>query len=85
MFELNDTTRWILGRPNFWCANIANALRAAGKKIPQKAEEEQAETIYWMLEMYEKHGDNWRDEGQKWLKAIGRRALLFKRFSSGEA
>jgi len=68
MFELNDETRWILGRPNFTCIHMANVLRKNGHEIAKKAEDEQAAVIYWMLTMYEKHGDNWRDEAEKWLK-----------------
>ena len=68
MFELNEQTRFILGRPNFWCGSVARILRLTGKQIPNKAEEEQAAVIHWMLCLYELHGDNWRAEGEKLLK-----------------
>ncbi len=68
MFEFNKTTEWMLGRPNFWCGSIAQGLRACGREIKKHAEEEQAAVIYWMLEMYEKHGENWNDEAKKWLE-----------------
>ncbi len=74
MFEFNKQTEWILGRPNFWCTPIAVALRVCGRDIKKHAEEEQAAVIYWMLEMYEKHGNNWKAEGQKWLEQNSRRA-----------
>lgn len=71
MFELNKDTLEILGRPNFACRGIANALRAQGTEIPYKAEMEQAHAIHWMLCLYEKHGEKWADEGDKILKEIG--------------
>ena len=68
MIEFNEHTEFILGRPNFWCAGIANRLRKQGKQIATKAEAEQAAVIFWMLQQYEKYGDNWREEGEKLLK-----------------
>lgn len=65
MFEFNDDTKWILGRPNFACIQIAETLRALGQDIPSKAEEEQAAAIYWMLSMYEKYGEDWREKGHQ--------------------
>lgn len=59
--ELNDETRWILGRPNFVCAPIFRALRLLGHEIPHKAEDEQAYSIWWMLNLYLEHGNKWRD------------------------
>lgn len=67
MFELNDETRWILGRPNFTLISMAHSLRLLGHDIPKKSEDEQAACIYWMLCMYEKHGDKWRDEVRKYF------------------
>lgn len=69
MFELNDETRWILGRPNFMLIGLAQRLRQLGHVIPTKAEAEQAACIYWMLCLYEQHGENWRAEGEKILRA----------------
>ena len=68
MIELNEHTRWILGRPNFWCMPIANALRKIGYKIKPKAEDEQAVVIHWMLEMYKKYGDGWKGLASKELE-----------------
>jgi hypothetical protein len=59
MIPLNDDTRWILGRPNFVCGGIAAALRRLGHPIREKAEDEQAEVIHWMLSLYEEHGADW--------------------------
>lgn len=67
MIELNDETRWILGRPNFACAGIAEKLRQQGKKIERKAEHEQAAVIHWMLETYKLYGDSWREHGERLL------------------
>lgn len=63
--KFDDETRWILGRPNFTCGLTAQALRALGQDIPNKAEEEQAAAIFWMLSMYEKYGNGWREKGHK--------------------
>jgi hypothetical protein len=49
MLDLNDETRWILGRPNFSCIGFANRLRQLGHEIENKAEDEQAAVIHWML------------------------------------
>lgn len=67
---LNDATRWILGRPNFWCGQIAHSLRRDGRDIPTKAEEEQAAVIHWLLSLYLKHGESFREEAYNELKRI---------------
>jgi len=67
MFELNDETRWILGRPNFTCAGIARDLRVLGQDIKQRAEDEQAAVIHWMLTLYEAHGAGWREAADRVL------------------
>ena len=69
MIKFDDTVEEILGRPNFTCARIANILRKKGFEIAYKAEAEQARVLYWMLEMYEKHGSNWKTEGENYLKS----------------
>lgn len=66
--ELNSDLREILGRPNFTCHFIAKALRLMGFDIPQKSEEEQAVTIYWMLGHYLRDPVNWRDAASAELK-----------------
>lgn len=67
MIELNEQTRWILGRPCFAVIRICETLRRMGYTINRRAEDEQAAAIHWMLCLYEQHGDNWRDEGDKIL------------------
>ena len=70
MFEFTEDVQWILGRPNYACHDIAKILRISGIEIDTKAEAEQARVIYWMLEMQEKHGDDWREEANKELETI---------------
>ena len=66
--ELNEETRFILGRPNFWCASIAMRLREIGHEIARKSEEEQAHVIHWMFEQYKQHGIDWREHAKTYLK-----------------
>ena len=68
--EFNDEVKGILGRPNFTCASIAQVLRMKGQKIKTKAEDEQAAVLYWMLSMYMKHGNQWKAEGEAYLKIV---------------
>ena len=65
--SLDDETRWILGRPCFAVIGIVKVLRQNGHDIARKAEDEQAAAIFWMLQMYVKHGEDWRDKASKWL------------------
>jgi len=66
--ELNEETRFILGRPNFWCGSMAMRMRELGHEIPKKSEEEQAHVIHWMLGLYELHGADWREHAETYLK-----------------
>lgn len=59
--ELEGDLVEILGRPNFQCASLANALRLKGQDIPFKSEEEQAAVLYLLLSCYLKDKENWRD------------------------
>lgn len=67
MIKFDDTVKEILGRPNFMCAAIAEELRKKGVEIEHKSEAEQARVLYWMLEMYEKHGAAWKTECNNYL------------------
>jgi hypothetical protein len=69
-FELNDDLRFVLGRPNFWCAPFAHAFRKAGHAIPTNAEEEQAFVLHWLTGLVLKHGENWREVAQAEYKAL---------------
>lgn len=70
LVPLDDETQWILGRPNFWCASVAQVLREDGHEIKKKAENEQASVIHWLLNLYLEHGDKWRDVAQSELNRI---------------
>lgn len=67
VFELDAEVRWILGRPCFAVANIADILRTNGATIARKAEDEQAVALHWMLSLYFQYGANWRAEGDNQL------------------
>lgn len=58
--EMNDDLLFILGKPCFQCASIAQILRLTGEDIQPRAESEQAAVIHWMLSYYLKHGENWK-------------------------
>ncbi len=66
----NEEVRWILGRPCFTFIELTQILRAGGQQIKRKAEDEQCAGIIWMLQQHQEHGENWREEGGKKLKAI---------------
>lgn len=68
--KINDDLLAILGRPNFACMSIANALRKSGEEIPGKAEAEQAHTIHFLLRLYLTHGSNWADIGAQKLNEM---------------
>lgn len=72
--ELTDDLREILGRPNFTCHHIAQALRQMGHTIAEKSEDEQASVIHWMLGHYLKHGADWRQHASDELKAASQTA-----------
>lgn len=66
-FELDDATRFILGRPNYVLAPIAHRLRKRGHSIECRFEEEQAYVMHWLLHLYFQHGANWKAEADKVL------------------
>lgn len=59
----------ILGKPNFSVAGLAQRLFQL-KLYPthRKSEIEQATALHFMMNLYLKHGDTWRDEAEKILK-----------------
>jgi NTP pyrophosphatase (non-canonical NTP hydrolase) len=57
---LDDDLIDILGRPNFACTPIAEALRKSGREIKRRSEHEQAAVIHWMLGLLLKHGASWK-------------------------
>lgn len=64
---LNDDLIEILGRPNFACGQMAHAFKAAGYAIKEKAEDEQAFIIHWLLGLYLADPENWRKQAGKEL------------------
>lgn len=68
MIPFDDEVKDILGKPNFTCGSIAGLLRRKGFEIERKSEAEQAQVLYWLLTMYEKHGLKWRVEATKYLE-----------------
>lgn len=70
----DDDVMWILGQPCFAIGGFADFLRKGGMDIPRKAESEQAEVAYYCLQMYAKHGADWRKEVGKAMDAMLRAA-----------
>jgi hypothetical protein len=64
---LDDTMREILGRPNFTCHTLAKQLRLRGYAIANKAEDEQAVVIHFLLSLYMEHGQAWMDKGNEYM------------------
>jgi hypothetical protein len=67
---LNDDLIAILGRPNFTCIRIAQALRLCGADIKSKAEDEQAAVIHFLLMRYMRHGSDWAKHADIDLRAM---------------
>jgi hypothetical protein len=65
-----DDVHEILGRICIHCARIAQILRLDGKHIAQRAEDEQAATIYYLLGLYVKHGNDWAAKAEEELRCI---------------
>jgi hypothetical protein len=58
--HLTQDLRFILSRPNFGCQPTAQVLRRMGHQIAERAEDEQAATIHWLLNHYLRDPHNWR-------------------------
>lgn len=71
---LNDDLIAILGRPNFTCIRLAQALRLCGVDIKPKAEHEQAAVIHFLLTRYLRHGGDWAVHSDADLRAMLDRA-----------
>lgn len=65
---LNEDTGDIFGRPNFTCTRIAQRLRDLGRDIKNRAANEQAAVIHFLLNMYEQHGADWRAHAEEYLR-----------------
>lgn len=58
--ELTNDLRFILGRPSYECMSTAQVLRHMGYEIAERAEDEQAASIFWMFNHYINDPKNWR-------------------------
>lgn len=68
--ELTEDLKDILGRPNFMCINLAECLRADGRVIARKSEDEQAAVIFWLLGFYLTDPTNWHQLAREEIKRI---------------
>ncbi|PHN28860.1 hypothetical protein AO242_25565 [Pseudomonas sp. ICMP 561] len=59
--SLTADLRFILSRPSFGCQSTAQVLRRMGHTIAERAEDEQAATIHWLLNHYLRDPHNWRN------------------------
>lgn len=60
---MTDELASILGMMCFQCISFAQALRAGGHNIKNRAEDEQAAVLHWMLGHYFRAGpEGWRAE-----------------------
>lgn len=57
---LDDDLSDLLGRPNFMCAGMAQALRVQGFDIPNRSENEQAAVLHFLLSHYLADSKEWR-------------------------
>lgn len=68
--ELTPELRDVLGLMIFHTAPIAHALRAGGKTIARKAEDEQAFVLHWFICLALEHGAEWRTKVREHLTAL---------------
>ena len=77
MIKLTENQIDILGKPNFACARWAKLL-IAGKVYEdkaKKAEYEQAVFIHWASALYDLHGDNWMEAGNKIMRGVAQKLI----------
>lgn len=60
--ELTPPVRRILGMMLWETTPIAGALRAAGREIPRRVEDEQAAALHWLLGFALEHGMDWHKQ-----------------------
>lgn len=80
---LSDDLRFILGQPCFAFIRHAQIWRAAGYKLPQRAEDEQAFFIGRMLHHYLTVPSEWHDSWADEIEATQDQALAAKGDSRG--
>lgn len=66
---LNDDLIAILGRPNFMCAQLADTLRSGGHDIAERAENEQAAVIHFLLGHYLADPNQWAENASAAIDA----------------
>lgn len=73
-----DDVRLILGRMCFQCIRIAHVLRLRGDEIKNRAEDEQAAVLRFLLNHYLASPDQWEERAQaeinaflEWAQATG--------------
>jgi hypothetical protein len=64
---LDPEVEFILGRPGFQTGPMCGTLRQLGYVIKCRYEDEQAAGIIWLLRMYQKHGEKWREQAEATL------------------
>lgn len=62
--------KYILGRPCFAVIEEVKMLRSRGQRISFQAEDEQAAGIFWLLQMYQEHGPDWRQAARREIQAF---------------
>ena len=67
--KFDDEVRFILGRPCFVVVEEVKMLRSRGQKISFQAEDEQAAALFWLLQMYQEHGMEWRQVARREIQA----------------
>ncbi len=74
----DDEVKFILGRPCFVVTEEAEMLRSRGQQIPYRAEDQQAAVLFWLLQMYQEYGAEWRQAVRREIEAWreGRKASV---------
>lgn len=68
--DLTPPVRHVLSLMLWQTLPIANALRATGRHINRKTEDEQAAALYWLLGIALEHGENWEQAAARALHKL---------------
>jgi hypothetical protein len=68
--ELTPPVRGVLSMMLWQTIPIANALRATGRHINRKTEDEQAAALHWLLGIALEHGENWEQAAARALHKL---------------
>lgn len=68
--DLTPPVRHVLSLMLWQTLPIANALRATGRHINRKTEDEQAAALHWLLGIALEHGENWEQEAARALHKL---------------